>query len=185
MNCPKCGNENDESVKFCASCGIKMPDNASATEHTSAEAVFYSKGWPRAKSLAVAVVPQFDLMVDDKDFYVLRLPPSYAPAWGFFIGLIFLRLIGMLLGAAIGEAIADARRKSARNTWLDENCNLISSKYEKYIFLKIPLPDLKHHISFEKGKYLVIKHSEGTITLRGSKQGYAAVEEKLNKYVLQ
>jgi len=188
MYCPKCGTENAEGVQFCANCGTKMPDKAveaTAASKVVGKEVYYSKGWPRAKTLAVAVVAQYDLMADDKNFYVLRLPPSYAPAWGFIIGLIFLKLIGMLIGAAIGEAIADARRKSARNTWLDENRNLISSQYESYIFLKIPLDELKHHISFEKGKYLVIKYEGGTITLRGSKQGYAAAQEHLNKYVLQ
>ena len=188
MYCPKCGTENGDGVKFCANCGAAMPDKpvqAATSSEVAGKQVYYSKGWPRAKTLAIAVVPQFDLMADDKNFYVLRLPPSYAPVWGFFIGLLVLKLIGMFIGAAIGEAIADAKRKSARNTWIDENRNLISTQYENYIFLKIPLDELKQHISFEKGKYLVIKYSEGTITLRGSKQGYAAAQEQLNKYVLQ
>lgn len=187
MYCPKCGTENSEGVQFCANCGEVMPDKTDTSvsaEVAPSKTVYYSKGWPRAKTLAVAVVGQFDLMADEKNFYVLKLPPSYAPVWGFFIGLFIFRIIGMFIGAAIGEAIADARRKSARATWVDENHKLVSSKYEKYIFLQIPLEDLKHHLAFEKGKYLVIKYNEGTITLRGSKQGYAAAEEQFKKYVL-
>lgn len=187
MHCSNCGTKNAEGAQFCANCGAKMSDKAAAPTPAdiSSKTVFYSTGLPRAKSLAVAVVPQFDLMADEENLYILKLPPSYAPLWGFLIGLLVLRLLGMLIGAAIGEAIANARRKSARATWVDENNKLISSQYEKYIFLKIPLKDLKHHLTFEKGKYFVIKYNEGTITLRASKEGYAAAEAHFKKYVLQ
>lgn len=181
MFCAECGAENDKDVQFCASCGSKMPVK---NEDGSIKSVYYTYGWPRAKALAIAVVPQFDLMADENNFYVLRLPPSYAPVWGFLIGLIVLKLIGMLIGAAIGEAIANAKRKSARATWINENNHLLSKQYEKYIFLKIPLKDLKHHLSFEKGKYLVIKYNEGTLTLRGSKKECQDFKHHFKEYVL-
>ncbi len=187
MHCPSCGTKNEDGVHFCAKCGVKMPAPATTinpTENKPHKKVFYSENWPRAKTMAIAVVPTYDLMADDDNFYVLKLPPSYAPVWGFFIGLVFLKLIGMLIGSAIGGAMAVAKRKSARNTWLDENHSLTSSEYEKYIFLKIPLKELKQHLSFEKGKFIVIKYSEGKLTLHRAKIEYAVAEDYLKKYVL-
>jgi hypothetical protein len=188
MHCPKCGTKNDKGVQYCANCGTRLPEEAAsapAAEHQPTKKVFYSEGWPRAKTLAIAAVPVYDLMADEENLYIIKLPPSYAPAWGFFIGLFVAKIIGMFIGAAIGEAIAVSKRKSARNTWLDENHNLISGSYEKYVFLKIPLKELKQHLSFEKGKFLVIKYSEGKITLRRAKKEYAVAEDYLKKYVLQ
>jgi hypothetical protein len=188
MYCQNCGTKNDGGVQYCANCGEKITSaeaTTPTTEHQPTKKVFYSENWPRAKTMAIAVAPTYDLMADDDNFYVLKLPSSSAPVWGLFIGLIFLRLIGMVIGTAIGEAIAVSKRKSARNTWLDENHNLISSVYENYIFLKIPLAELKQHLSFEKGKFLVIKYSDGKITLRKTKKEYAIAEDYLKKYVLQ
>ncbi len=187
MYCPSCGTKNDEGVQYCANCGAKITSLKVATptrEHQPTKKVFYSENWPRAKTLAIAVVPVYDLMADDEDFYIIKLPPSYAPAWGFFIGLIFARLIGMLIGSAIGEAIAVSKRKSARNTWLDQNHNLISSAYGNYVFLKIPLKELKQHLIFKKGKFLVASYNEGKITLRKAKKEYSIAEDYLKKYVL-
>lgn len=184
--CPKCGNENAENAQFCAGCGAKTSDKVASANgsEVSFKQVYYSTGWRRAKTLAVAVVPQFDLMVDEKNFYVLKLPSSYAPVWGFFIGLVVLRFVGMLVGAAIGEAIANAKRKSARATWMDENGNLISAQYEDYIFLRIPLNELKQHLAFEKGKYLVVKYDTGKLVIRKGKKEYRTAQDYLNKYVL-
>lgn len=188
MNCKKCGAKTEEGARFCPGCGTGIPIESVIQEPKAlpqmSKAVFYSENWPRAKTMAIAVVPTYDLMADDDNFYVLKLPPSYAPVWGFFIGLVFLKLIGMLIGSAIGGAIAVAKRKSARNTWLDEDHGLTSSEYEKYIFLKIPLKELKQHLSFEKGKFMVIKYSEGKLTLHRAKKEYAVAEDYLKKYVL-
>ena len=191
MFCPHCGTKNDTGAAFCSNCGQKFAADTHAAHHAEAVThdVFYNEEWEK-KGFVIAGVPYFDILIDKKNLYLIKLPISYAPTWGFLIGLLG-NLIGIIIGLIVGQTIARKKRERARAVWF-EGGKIISNEFEKYTFLKIPLGELKNHLTFKKGKYLVFTYNEGELTIkkgaksfRGeSSKSFVAVSNQVKKYVL-
>lgn len=136
--------------------------------------VFYSQDWERIKVFTLSVLPRFDILITQQFLYLLELPKSLTHDLG-----------GVLLGG-LGQTIANSAEKKAvskvRSAWLDSNQQLISSEYEKIVFLKIPIGHLKDSILLKKSfrqRLSIFTYGDKKITLHGNKDEY----ERLKNYL--
>jgi hypothetical protein len=163
MFCPNCGRSVEIGVKFCENCGTKMTANIAAPRKSAGKtnspvnnvALFYSQEWYRVGFFTAVSRPYFDILVD-KDYLSLIALPSYsAGAWGMLLGLIVFNIIGAIIGASMGNSSDRNKRREYRSFWIDANNNLISRGYERDIFLKIPVSELKNSLIFKNKKLTV------------------------------
>lgn len=111
---------------------------------------FYSEDWRRIQVLAITSLPYYDIMVDENNIYLIKLPKYNSTILGLFLGFIFFPLIGAFPGAFIGSQIDAKKRKNYRSTWLNFDSKIISQDYKKDIFLKLPLKNFKNNLILKK-----------------------------------
>ncbi len=139
MHCSNCGNKIDENIKFCPHCGNKFEqkEKKEVIEKTKldVDALFYSEDWTRTNFFAISSIPNYDILITEKDFYIIQFPASSSSTLGCVLGLIFFNLLGAIIGSMIGSSSDNKKRKKYRSAWVDSDRVLVSRKYEDNIFL--------------------------------------------------
>lgn len=127
--------------------------------------IFYSEDW-RQEVFAFGSLPFFDIMIDKEYLYMIKMPrwrPTGLKENSILVGSLFTGL-GLLGAYAVGDARKRKYYKTYRSSWISPDHNLISQDYEKDIFLKIPLSELKNNFKLSRNKFVVI-HNKNKITL--------------------
>jgi len=153
---------------------------------------FYSKDW-RQEVFAFGSLPFFDVMIDKEHLYLIKMPEAklnntkehFISFASLFTGL---GLIGFY-------AIRDTRKikffKNYRLSWVNSDDKLISQDYEKHIYLKVPLSDLKDKITFGKNKFYLTHNGKKVVLMRktvslklqkGADTEFARLSQFLGKY---
>lgn len=186
MLCSKCGKDNKENSKFCQHCGAQfvLSGNNVTVKITELDVRFYSKEWLR--TWGIATVPRVDIIIDQKNFSLIKFPPSYFSTVCFVVGLIVLNLLGAVIGVAIGSYLDKQRRERLRLTWVNSEGDVTSAEYRNYIYLTIPLNDLKGKIELKGGRGIRIEHENKKFVLKAKKSERERIENYLKKqtYVL-
>lgn len=193
MFCEHCGIKKEEEAQFCQNCGQKtgitsediiLSSNPNIIEEK--KEVFYSKEWHQKGIFAIASTPRFDVMVDDKYLYLIKLPKYNNSTLGLFLGFIFFSIIGAYIGSSIGESSDEKRRELYRLKWINLNNELISLDYKNNISFKIPLNDLRGNILFKKSDF-TLKYNNAKITLGRRVRSFRTPDktesERINKYI--
>ncbi len=186
MHCSNCGTKIEDGAQFCQNCGnVSNPKKIVQAEPSSSSEteLHYGQDWIRAKHFAVASLPYHDILVTKDKFYLLQFPKTHAGTWGLLIGLVLFNIIGAAIGAAIGNSSDRKKRQKARATWIVDN-KLISSNYKDYIFIEVSKAKLKNHLSFEKGKYVVITDGQKIVKLKKNKKEFSNFNIFIESYVL-
>ena len=163
MYCENCGSKIEERSKFCQNCGSEI--NFSYKETISLDQkkqlsinsrdIFYSKEWIRKQFFAIVSIPYFDVIADKQNLTLIRLPSYSGKTLGLIIGLIVLNIAGAVIGLLIGDNYDTKKRNQYRLAWIDENKNIISHEYEKDVYIKIPLKQIRTAVVFKANKLYV------------------------------
>jgi hypothetical protein len=189
MFCEHCGSKKEEDGQFCHNCGREIGGNLTSdtdnnsTEDLLNEEIFYSSDWRQKKVFAVASLPYFDVMVDNKSLYIIQMPRYKDSVWGLFIGLVLLNIIGAAIGASMGGSSEAKKRKFYRSAWVNLENKLISRKYKSDIFLVVPVTELKSSIILEKNKFILSYKGKGIVLQKGQKN-FDIFKQYIEKYVL-
>lgn len=190
MFCKNCGKKNEEKERFCGKCGCRI-DSSTPTEvfvtpiitEEIEEDIFYSEDWQQKKVLVVASFPYFDVMVDKKYLYIIRIPKYYSAPVFTIIGLCVLSLVGAGIGYYLGAQSDEKKRKKYRSSWVDLNHNIISNDYIKDILIKIPLNQIKNEIEFGTNRFKLKLGNENIVLKKGQKE-FIKFKETIQKHVL-
>ncbi len=194
MFCENCGTKIDQGAEFCQNCGRKTTASSAASPAAPHEAkasapisqggdFFYGQDWQRKKFLAISGLPYYDVMVDKDYLYIIKMPAYNMSTWGLIIGLIVLNIIGAAIGASMGASSDAKKRKWYRSAWIDENKNLTSREYDRDIFMKVPLNQLRGNIIL-KPKQFELTQGEKKIVLKKGKQSMEEFTNAIHSYVL-
>jgi hypothetical protein len=191
MYCENCGTKIADGAEFCQDCGRKI--NASSATHISVDKetpvsikngdVFYSEEWRRKKVFAIASMPYFDVIADKQNLSLIRLPSYSGQTWGLILGLIVLNLVGAIIGSVMGGNSDTKKRKWYRSAWIDENKNIISREYERDIYIKIPLAQVKTAVVFKVNK-IEVEFDNKKLTLQKNKVEVERLTKFINDHVL-
>jgi len=191
MICKKCGKTIPDNDKFCGHCGKEINDTHDNTSSfmatTSGNNVkFYSKDWKRivksfnVSSLMLNTYSYFDIMIDENYLYLIKLPKYHSA-----VGLTLDFMLGSL-GAWIASRVSleeAEKREHYRLMWIDSNHILISNAYDKDLFSKIFLKELKDNLIFKKNK-LVLTCDNQKIILGNNKKEYEQFSKFVENYIL-
>ncbi len=177
--CHNCGEKTEKFSKFCNNCSTKFEVDAShkkvqtANKKTSTEfeteVLFYSQGWLKTNGFEVATLPYYDILVDKKDLYLIKLPRAVWFATLTILGFILLRIIGLIIGTLVGNALDRSRAKRVRSLWMNSDHQLISEEYRKAIYLKIPKDKVKASIEMKGGKSIRLIYNNQKLILKNKK----------------
>lgn len=128
---------------------------------------FYSKDW-RQEVFAFGSLPFFDVMIDKEYLYLIKMPEAklnnakehFISFASFFTGL------GLIGFYAIGDTRKINYYKNYRLSWVNLDNKLISQEYEKHIFIKVPLSDLKDKIAVKRNKFCLTYNEKKVILIR-------------------
>jgi hypothetical protein len=193
MYCEHCGNKKEEDAQFCQNCGKKSyneeeniisPNLSNSTIDN--QDIFYSKEWRQKNSFVLSALPPFDVMVDDKYLYLIKLPKYGGSTTGFILGLLIGNIIGAYIGSSIGESSDTKKRQLYRSEWVNSNDKLISLSYVNDILIKVPVNDLRNNIIFDKSKF-ILNYNNKKITLgrrvRSFRKPDIKESDRLNQYI--
>ncbi len=195
MFCEHCGAKKEDGAIFCQSCGkktegavekVKHKVVAPPTEPTASDLndnIFYSKEWDQKAVFVIASLPKVDVMVDDENLYIIKLPKYSGRATGLILGLIVLNIIGAAIGDSIGASSDRKKREWYRSAWIDSEGKITSLEYLNNLVIKVPLTSLKGKIVFEKKKF-VFTDGDRKFTLKKSTVELDRFKEKIKTYVL-
>ena len=159
MFCSKCGQNNPDEAVFCSQCGTSLSEIMESLS-VSGNFRYYGRNWKRVKSLAVISLPYYDVAVDDEFIYLIEIPKYQAAAWGILILVtLSLSIIGIVFGiiiAVIGASRDTRKRNDFRGTWIDEDNNIKSKKYEAVTFQKIPLQKASSILDMKKRSFSIV-----------------------------
>lgn len=187
MFCENCGTKVEKDSQFCSGCGREIEINSITSPDSekkfSKEIQFYGKDWHQSKFFSISSLPYFDVMIDNSSLYLIKAPTYNNAGWGLLLGFIFLSFIGAAIGIAIGSFIATKKRKSYRLAWLVDS-KLISQAYEKDVFLKIPLKNLRSTLILGRGKFELTYNNNNMIALKKRGKEFVSFSKQIEKYVL-
>lgn len=189
MYCEHCGTKTEEAAQFCHGCGkqiIKGGEKVSSDAvavNLIVDDIFYSEEWQVRQSLGLLSSSHFDILLDKKDMYVIKLPSYNWGALGFVIGLFVLSILGAAIGAAIGGSHNAKKRKWYRSAWVDSNGKVFSHAYKQDIYMTIPLESLKKGIVYYKNRFTFI-YKDKKITLQRSEKQVVRLKQYIEAYVL-
>jgi hypothetical protein len=145
--------------------------------------IFYSIDW-RQEVFRIASLPFFDVMVDAKNLSVIEMPKK--SPFGFKEHLI--SLLSLFLGFIIATHLDDQRKrkyyKEYRSSWINLDNKLISQNFDKDVFLKVPLSELKGNIYFGKNKFTLTYGGKKITLLRekASLKLQKALDEEFGRF---
>jgi len=190
--CKNCGSKVLNS-DFCQNCGTKtnissstpssFPTARISSEKTLVDEIFYSEDWRRKKIFAISSFPYFDVMLDKQYLYLIEMPKYSGATLGLILGLIVFNIIGAFIGSSLGSSSDTKKRKYYRSAWINLDYKLISNDFDKDIFIKIPLINLKGNIIFGKNKFTIIQGDKKIVLQKGQKE-FSRFNEYIKKYVL-
>lgn len=195
MFCEHCGAKKEDGAIFCQSCGkktegvvekVKHKVVTPPTEPTASnlnDNIFYSKEWDQKAVFVIASLPKVDVMVDDENLYIIKLPKYSGRATGLILGLIVLNIIGAAIGDSIGASSDRKKREWYRSAWIDSEGKITSREYLNNLVIKVPLASLKGKIVFEKKKF-VFTDGDRKLTLKKSTVDLDRFKARIEKYVL-
>jgi hypothetical protein len=128
---------------------------------------FYSTDW-RQEVFAFGSLPFFDVMIDNEYLYLIKMPEAKLNnVKEYFISFASLFTGSGLIGFyAIGDTRKIKYYKTYRLSWVDSDNKLTSQDYEKHVFLKVPLSDLKDKITFGKNKFYLTYNGKKVTLIR-------------------
>ncbi len=141
MFCEHCGVKKEEGAIFCQSCGKKTEISTEKAKHKVVDQktepvisklsdnIFYSKEWDQKAVFVIASLPKVDVMVDDENLYIIKLPKYSGRATGLILGLIVLNIIGAVIGDSIGASSDRKKREWYRSAWIDSEGKITSLEY--------------------------------------------------------
>ncbi|MBU4511695.1 zinc ribbon domain-containing protein [Patescibacteria group bacterium] len=172
MFCHNCGIKIKSGAEFCGGCGKKVEGVSGVISTTTKERVgevqFYSEDWRRKKFLALASLPYFDIMLDKKYLYIIKMPKYRGATVWTILGFFVLSLIGMAIGYYIGSSSDEKKRRKYRFAWINTEHKLVSHSYTNSIFLKVPMEELKKAVFFRKSRFTLNYNSEEIILAKTS-----------------
>lgn len=190
MYCEHCGTKIEESAQFCQGCGKKVVKNIegvlpiiSINTAIVPDNVFYSTEWRIREFLGLSSSSHFDILIDKKDMYLIKLPSYYWGVLGFFIGLIVLSIIGAAIGSSMGGSHNRKKRQWYRSGWVDSSGKVISQGYKHDISMTIPLEILKKSIVYHENRFTFI-YQDKEITLQRSEKELNRFKQYIETYVL-
>jgi len=175
MLCKKCGHKNNSNNNFCSNCNNEII-NQENKKNSTTTLQYYGRDWGK-----------FDLMIDDKYLYLIKLPNFKMSLVGSIIGFLFLGFPGFIIGAIIGTKNDSEKKKYYRTAWIDFDNNIISNVYKNHIFLRIPLYKIKTSLIFKKiltNNYISLSYGDVRLTLKNNKDEYIKFNNFLKDYVL-
>lgn len=195
MFCEHCGIKKEEGAVFCQSCGKKeeltaekierktsIPQTKSTASKLS-EDIFYSKEWNQKASFVISSLPIVDILVDDKNLYIIKLPKYNGSTTGTILGLLVLNLIGAVIGNSIGASSDRKKREWYRSAWINSEGKVTSHEYLNNLVTQIPLNSLRGKITFEKKKLNLIINDK-KIKLKKNQVELDRLNDKVKNYVL-
>lgn len=195
MFCEHCGTKKEDGAIFCQSCGKKTEGTVEKVKHEVVtpptepiasnlnDNIFYSKEWDQKAVFVIASLPKVDIMVDDENLHIIKLPKYGGRATGLILGLIVLNIIGAVIGDSIGASSDRKKREWYRSAWIDSEGKITSREYLNNLVIKVPLASLKGKIVFEKKKF-VFTDGERKLTLKKSMVDLDRFKARIEKYVL-
>lgn len=195
MFCEHCGVKKEDGAIFCQSCGKKTETAVKEVKHkvvtppteptTSIlnDNIFYSKEWDQKAVFVIASLPKVDVMVDDENLYIIKLPKYGGRATGLILGLIVLNIIGAAIGDSIGASSDRKKREWYRSAWIDSEGKITSREYLNNLVIKVPLASLRGKIVFEKKKF-IFTDGDRKLTLKKSTVDLERFKTRIEKYVL-
>ena len=195
MFCEHCGVKKEEGAIFCQSCGKKTEITTEKVKHKVVDQktepvisklsddIFYSKEWNQKASFVISSLPVVDILVDDKNLYIIKLPKYKGSTTGTILGLLVLNLIGAVIGNSIGASSDRKKREWYRSAWINSEGKVISSEYLNNLVTQIPLNSLRDKIIFEK-KRLTLIIDDKKIKLKKSQVELDRLNDKIKNYVL-
>ncbi len=194
MFCEHCGTKIEDGAEFCQNCGNKTSASSSAQKSNSPTPpitpekivtgdIFYSKEWDQKAVFVIASLPKVDIMIDDENLYIIKLPKYGGRATGLILGLIVLNIIGAAIGDSIGASSDRKKREWYRSAWIDSEGKITSREYLNNLVIKVPLTSLKGKIVFEKKKF-IFTDGDKKLTLKKSTVDLDRFKTRIEKYVL-
>jgi len=176
MFCEHCGTKNEKNSEFCQNCGRRVGASSPSASDSKVDTpvaiqagdVFYSKEWKRKKIFAMASMPYFDVLADKHYLSLIRMPSYSGQTLGLILGLILLNILGAIIGSIMGGNRDTEKRNWYRSAWVDSSNNITSCEYDRDVYIKIPLSQVKASVVFKpskfeveyEGKKLVLQKSE-------------------------
>lgn len=191
MFCENCGTKIEDKAEFCQNCGRKVGASSPSTNDQKVDTpvaiqagdVFYSKEWKRKKIFAVASMPYFDVLADKQYLSLIRMPSYSGQTWGLILGLIVLNILGAIIGSVMGGNSDTKKRNWYRSAWVDANNNIISREYDRDVYIKIPLAQMKNAVVFKPSKFEV-EYEGKKLVLQKSKVEVDRLTKFINDHVL-
>lgn len=153
---------------------------------------FYSMDW-RQEVFAFGSLPFFDVMIDKEYLYIIKMPEAKLNNVKEHL-ISFLSLftgLGLIGFYAVGDTRKIKFYKTYRMSWVNSDDKLISKDYEKHVFLKVPISDLKDKITFGKNKFYLTYNGKKVTLIRktvslklqkGADTEFARLSQFLGKY---
>lgn len=191
MFCENCGTKIDQGAEFCQNCGRKVGASSPSKNDPKVDTpvaiqagdIFYSKEWKRKKIFAVASMPYFDVLADKQYLSLIRMPSYSGQTWGLILGLIVLNILGAIIGSVMGGNSDTKKRNWYRSAWVDANNNIISREYDRDVYIKIPLAQVKTAVVFKPSKFEV-EYEGKKLVLQKSKVEVDRLTKFINDHVL-
>jgi hypothetical protein len=129
----------------------------------------YSKDWKKEEFITISSESYFDIAVSKDFVYIIKIPKS-----GFQGAITFV--LGGVPGLVAGPLFEKKNRDKMRTKWLDVNNQFISDAYTKYLYMQIPIQDLKNSFTRVNNKFKINFNKVG-IKLKGQKEEMEKIAE--------
>lgn len=143
----------------------------------------YSNNWRSKNIIGFKTRYVYDIMIDDKNFYLIKLDRVKGVSVKHFIGFATMGIIGVLLANLMVYGKSFDEIKYYRTAWVDFDGNIMSDIYKNHILLKIPMSKLGSSLKIKK-KSIVIKYGDFKRSFEKDEEECSKIKKILKKYVL-
>ena len=142
---------------------------------------FYSKNWNQKNVFVVYSRPHYDILIDDKYVYLIKIPDYNSGLWTWLA-------LGFAL-SFLGDSADKTKREEYLSSWVDSEGNVVSTNFEKDVFLKLSLVDLSKFLIYKKNGIIsdgfILNHNGKKMVLQNSRQEYHRLMEYLDRMGIQ
>ena len=151
---------------------------------------FYSADW-RQEVFAFGSLPFFDLMIDGKYLYLIKMPEVRLKGTKEHIISFLSLFLGLVGFFAISDLCKQKYYKTYRSSWINVDKKIISRNFEGDVFLKVQITDLQKSIKFGKnkvylsygGRKIVLVRKRQSLKLQGAVEvEFSNLSQHLIKY---